>query len=178
MNVQARGIETATTKFAGREHDPRGFTARPGFLNSLANAVLMLRCGVVAILAFAATMAFAMSGCLVLPLGNSGAMDPTAAAQLKASVPLYDAKQLSSIANYIKVGSITASACDNSFLGGPGQEEVVDRLRLQAQKMGANGLSDLSCGHGSTAEFSGCFSSTSCDATALKVFPASDSKPN
>ena len=122
--------------------------------------------------------AVAVSGCIVLPLGNTGAMDPAAEAQLKASVPVYDANQLSSIKNYIKVGSITASSCDNTFFGGAGQEDVVNRLRVQAQKMGANGLSDLSCGHGSTSEISGCFSSTACDATAVKVFSTSDSKSN
>lgn len=126
----------------------------------------------------AATIAVAVSGCIVLPLGNTGAMDPAAEAQLKASVPLYDANQLSSMKNYIKVGSITASSCDNTFFGSAGKDDVVDRLRVQAQKMGANGLSDLSCGHGSTSEVSGCFSSTACDATALKVFSTTDSKSN
>jgi hypothetical protein len=111
-----------------------------------------------------------VTGCVTIPLGTSGGIDPATAAQLSKDVPLYDSTKLTGN-NYIKAGSLTAYGCDNGFLGGPGRDAVVAMLRRQAQSMGANGLTDLSCGHGSTSEASGCFSSSTCSATALKIFP-------
>jgi hypothetical protein len=111
-----------------------------------------------------------VAGCVTVPLGGSSGIDPATAAQLSKDVPVYDSANLTGN-NYIKAGSLTAYGCDNGFLGGPGRDAVVAMLRRQAQSMGANGLTDLSCGHGSTSEARGCFSSTTCSATALKIFP-------
>jgi hypothetical protein len=111
-----------------------------------------------------------VAGCVTVPLGGSSGIDAATAAQLNKDVPLYDSAKLTGN-NYIKAGSLTAYGCDNGFLGGPGRDAILAMLRRQAQSMGANGLTDLSCGHGSTSEVSGCFSSTTCSATALKIFP-------
>jgi hypothetical protein len=128
----------------------------------------------IAVRAAAFAMAIAAAGCLSLPLGQSGAIDPDTAAKLAQRVPVYDTSKLNPD-DYIKVGSITAFGCDNAFLGGPGRADVVAQLRQKAASMGANGLTDLSCGHGGTSEVSGCFSSTDCSATALKVVPPAGS---
>jgi hypothetical protein len=115
-------------------------------------------------------VAWLVAGCVTVPLGSSGGIDPATAAQLSKDVPLYDSAKLTGN-NYIKAGSLTAYGCDNGFLGGPGRDAIVAMLRRQAQSMGGNGLTDLSCGHGATSEVGGCFSSTTCSATALKIFP-------
>lgn len=121
--------------------------------------------------------ALMLAGCVTLPLGTTGGIDPAAAAQLSREVPLYDPTKLSPD-SYIRVGSLSASSCDNAFLGGPGQEAVVMMVRQKAQAMGANGITDLSCGHGASNEAAGCFSSTTCSATALKVVPPASSDAN
>jgi hypothetical protein len=117
--------------------------------------------------------ALGIAGCLTVPLGDTGGVDTATANKLSHDVPLYDSSKLTG--NYLKVGSISASGCDNSFLGGPGREMVLAKLREEAESMGANGITDLSCGHGSTSELGGCFSSTTCSATALKVVNGTDS---
>ena len=124
----------------------------------------------------AAVMAAAVSaaGCVTMPLGQSGKIDPDSAAKLALAVPVYDTSKLDP-GDYIKVGSIDAFGCDNAFLGGPGREDIIAQLRQKAASMGANGLTDLSCGHGGTSEVGGCFSSTNCSATALKVVPSGGS---
>jgi len=114
-----------------------------------------------------------VEACVTVPLGSAGGIDPATVAQLSKDVPLYDPTQLTGD-NYIRAGSLTAYACDNGFLGGPGRDQVVAMLRRQAQSMGANGLTDLSCGHGGTSEAHGCFSSTTCSATAVRIVPDSD----
>jgi hypothetical protein len=109
-------------------------------------------------------------GCISLPLGASGGDVDTAAQQeLSAAVPVYESSRLTP-GNFIKVGLLTASGCDNSFLGGPGRDRVVAKIRQQAQSMGANGITDVSCDHAEPDTVKGCFSASACSATALKVF--------
>ena len=105
---------------------------------------------------------------MTLPLGQTGKIDPDTAAKLAQRAPIYDESQLNPD-SYIKVGSLTASECDNGFLGGPGRDDIIAELREKALSMGANGLTDVSCGRGTTSEAHECFSSTDCSATALKV---------
>jgi hypothetical protein len=117
-----------------------------------------------------------VAGCLV-PIGSAARIDPAAAAQLAKDVPLYESPQLTS-SNHIKLGSLSVSDCDNGMFGGPGQEGVVATLRQRAKSIGANGITDLSCGHAATDERSmlgGCYSAMACSATALKVVPAESS---
>lgn len=121
--------------------------------------------------------ALTLAGCMTVPLGTTGGIDAATEQQLSKDVPIYDPSKLSPD-TYIRVGSLSASACDNGFLGGAGQEEVIAMVRRKAQAMGANGLSDLSCGHGPSNEAVGCFSSITCSATALKVVLPSSSDAN
>ena len=132
------------------------------------DAVSHTRARRIAIRAAAFTIALAAAGCVTLPLGQSGPIDSDTAARLAQQVPVYDTSKLNPD-DYIKVGSISAFGCDNAFLGGPGRGEIIAQLRQKAASMGANGLTDLSCGHGGTSEVGGCFSSTDCSATALKI---------
>lgn len=119
--------------------------------------------------AFAAAVFAAWSaGCVTMPLGQAGTIEPDAQAKLAQQAPTYDTSRLDPN-NYIRVGSLTASGCDNGFLGGPGRAEIIAELREKALSMGANGLTDLSCRRGDTSEAHECFSATNCSATALKV---------
>jgi hypothetical protein len=113
----------------------------------------------------------------MVPIGSAARIDPAVAAQLAKDVPLYDSPQLTS-SNHIELGSLSASDCDNGMFGGPGQEGVVAILRQRAKSIGANGITDLSCGHAATDSRSmlgGCYSEMACSATALKVVPADSS---
>jgi len=121
--------------------------------------------------ALLAIFSLAASGCFSYPLGGAGAIDTGAQQQLSSEVPLYDSSHLPS-GNFIKVGMITAFGCDNRFLGGPGRDEVIAKLRQQAQSMGANGITDLSCDPTDAGSVRGCISATACSATALRVFPS------
>ena len=115
-----------------------------------------------------AAAALGIAGCLTIPLGTAGGVDQATAERLKHDVPLYDASQLTGD-NYLRVGSISASECDAGFLGEPGHDAVLAKLRQEAESMGANGITDLTCGHGATNDWGGCFSSTTCSATALRI---------
>lgn len=115
-----------------------------------------------------ATAALGIAGCVTVPLGNVGGVDDATVERLKHDVPLYDSSQLSGD-NYLKVGSISASECDKGLFGQPGRDVALMKLRQVAESMGANGITDVKCGHGATSEWGGCFSSTICSATALKV---------
>ncbi|HJU27614.1 MAG TPA: hypothetical protein VJ718_00485 [Candidatus Binataceae bacterium] len=110
------------------------------------------------------------AGCLTVPLAPSGAIDPAAESKLAQEAPTYDTSKLNPD-TYISVGSLTATGCDNGFLGGPGRDGVIAELRQKALAIGANGLTDVSCQHGRTSEAHQCFSSMDCSATALKVMP-------
>jgi hypothetical protein len=114
-------------------------------------------------------MAVCGSGCISLPLGTNNDLDAAAQQQFSAAVPLYDSSQLAP-GSFIKVGMITVSGCDNTFLGGPGRDQVVAKVRQEAESMGANGITDLACDHAEPDTVKGCFSATACSATALKVF--------
>ena len=111
----------------------------------------------------------AVAGCISYPLGPGSGIDPQSRQELATAVPLYDSSHPPS-GNFISVGMITAYGCDNTFLGGPGRDEVLARLRQQAQVMGANGISDLSCEATDASALKGCLSATACSATALKIF--------
>ncbi len=116
----------------------------------------------------AAAAAATIAGCVTIPLDNLGANDNAAVQKkLNEEVPLYNSDKLAG--DYLRVGSISASACDNGFIGGVGREAVVEKLQEEAESMGANGITDLNCGHAGTNEIHGCFSSTACSATALKI---------
>jgi len=108
------------------------------------------------------------AGCVSLPLGSPGVIDADTQQQLSNAVPLYDSSKMPP-SNFLKVGMITAYGCDNAFLGGPGRSEVIAKVRQQAQSMGANGITDLSCDHAEPNAVAGCFSATACSATALKI---------
>jgi len=110
------------------------------------------------------------AGCM-LPLGGTAQVDPAVAAQLARDVPLYEPGQLTSD-NHIELGSLSASDCDNGLFGGPGREGMIAALRQRAKSIGANGITDVSCGHKATDDrnmLGGCYSSMACSATALKV---------
>ena len=128
----------------------------------------MSRQRILFMLSLSAALSICAQGCIVVPLGNVGGVDPAAQQQLTKEVPLYDSSKLVS-GSYLKVGMITASGCDNPLLGGSGREEVVAKLRQQAQGMGANGITELSCDHTDPSGLPGCFAAISCSATALKM---------
>jgi len=49
---------------------------------------------------------------------------------------------------------------------------MIAALRQRAKSIGANGITDVSCGHKATDDrnmLGGCYSSMACSATALKV---------
>src|SRR5207245_5327123 len=106
--------------------------------------------------------------CFSMPLCTVSGIDPATRQQLSGAVPLYNSSQLPPN-NFIKVGMVTAYGCDNSFLGGPGRDEVIAQVRQKAESMGANGITDLSCDHTDPNGAQGCFSATACSATALKI---------
>jgi hypothetical protein len=112
------------------------------------------------------------AGCLSVPLGNSGGADPHAQQELNNAVPLYDSAHSPSN-HFIRVGMITASGCDNRFLGGPGRDQVIADLRQQAETMGANGITDLAC-EATEDRPKGCIWATACSATALKIVSPDD----
>lgn len=115
-----------------------------------------------------ATAVLGIAGCVTIPLGNIGGIDDPAVDRLNHEVPLYDSSQLTGD-NYLKVGSISASGCDNGFLSHSARDALLAKPRQEAESIGANGITDLTCGHGATNELGGCFSSTICSATALRV---------
>jgi hypothetical protein len=112
--------------------------------------------------------ALLMTGCTVVHVDES-AQDPQIVEKLNKEVPTYSEADLAGNNDYIRVGSINAYKCHLSLLGGVKGDEVVQMLRRKARDMGANGLTDLSCGSGPVDELSGCVSSTACSATALKI---------
>jgi hypothetical protein len=117
------------------------------------------------------------AGCLSMPLGTVSGIDPATQQQLSSAVPLYDSSQLPPN-NFIKVGMVTAYGCDNAFLGGAGRNEVIAKVRQQAQSMGANGITDLSCDHADPNGVQRCFSATACTATALKILSTTVLRPD
>jgi hypothetical protein len=122
-------------------------------------------------------MALTGAGCISMPLGTASGIDPATQQQLSSAVPLYDSSQLPPN-NFIKVGMLTAYGCDNAFLGGPGRDDVIAKIRQQAQSMGANGITELSCDHADPNAAQGCFSATACSATALKILSTTALRPD
>jgi hypothetical protein len=116
-----------------------------------------------------------MAGCISVPLGSTGGPDPQAQQELNKAVPLYDDAHPPSD-QFIRVGMITASGCDNRVLGGPGRAQVIADLKQQAETMGANGITDLSC-EATEDRPKGCIWATACSATALKIV-SPDEKSN
>jgi uncharacterized protein YbjQ (UPF0145 family) len=92
-------------------------------------------------------------------------------------VPTYDEAQLASKNDYIRVGEIDTYLCNRGVIGTTSDTQVIRALRQKAQAMGANGLTDISCGRGPTDDLNGCNASIACSATALKVV-SSDSSAN
>jgi hypothetical protein len=107
-----------------------------------------------------------LAGCAAA-VGNVNAPDEAAIEKLKKQVPIYDDAQLSRTNNYIRVGSIDGYLCFR-VVARSSDEEVLMILRKKALDMGANGLTDISCGRGPSTGIT-CFASRACSATALKV---------
>ena len=117
--------------------------------------------------AVAVVMALVVSGCI--PLGTVGAVDQATATRLSTEVPLYRSTEING-QSYKSLGKLSAWSCDNTLLGGGGdQDQVVAKLRQQAQSIGANGLMDLDCGKSSGGITTGCIASLNCSATAIDL---------
>ncbi|MGH7918095.1 MAG: hypothetical protein ACREQE_11545 [Candidatus Binataceae bacterium] len=107
-----------------------------------------------------------LGGCV--PLGTVGGIGQSTATGLSAQVPIYDPPSLSG-KNYIKVAQLGAWSCSSiPFSPAPGKEDVINELRLKAQSMGADGLTNVACGHQSPSGIR-CASPTSCTATAIRL---------
>src|SRR5260370_37060147 len=90
------------------------------------------------------------SGCVAIQFGYANAPEAAAARKLDETIPTYDEAQLSSKGDYIRVGEIDAYLCNRGFIGIATDTQVTRVLRQKAQAMGANGLTDVSCGRGPT----------------------------
>jgi hypothetical protein len=110
-----------------------------------------------------------LSACVALQLGGPNAPDPATAAKLDEAVPTYEEAQLANKNDYIRVGEIDTFLCSPEVIGTTTDAQVITALRQKAQAMGANGLTDISCGHGPTDDLRGCSASIACSATALKI---------
>src|SRR5690348_10364050 len=119
-------------------------------------------------LVMVAAGAFMVSGCFILPLGTAGGVPLEKVQQLNEQVRLYQPGELNGI-EYLKVQSITAWSCEESLLGGDttDQEQVVAKIKEKVQGLGANGITNLACAKSPTQ--TGCTSSMTCTATAVKV---------
>ena len=118
-----------------------------------------------------------LTACVTLHLDDPNKPDAATAAKLDKAVPTYDEAQLANKSDYIRVGEIDTYLCNRGIIGTTTDGQVITALRQKAQAMGANGLTDISCGHGPTDDLHGCDASIACSATALKVV-ASDSSAN
>ena len=114
-----------------------------------------------------AAAAFMISGCFVIPLGTVGGVPSEKVQQLNEQVRLYQPGELSGV-EYLKVQSITAWSCEESLFGGnTDQDQLVAKIKEKAQGLGANGITNLACQNGPAK--TGCTSSMTCTATAVKV---------
>jgi hypothetical protein len=110
-----------------------------------------------------------VTGCIALQLGDPNGLDPATVRKLNETVPVYEEAQLANKTDYIRVGEIDTYLCNRGFIGTATDTQVITALRQKAQAMGANGLTDISCGHGPTDDLRGCNASIACTATALKI---------
>src|SRR5689334_14042860 len=125
--------------------------------------LLVLAMGVHAVCAWA--------GCSA-SIGDVSAPDPAASEKLLKQVPTYEDAQLSHADNYIRAGSIDASMCFRA-LGDSSDDAVIMLLRQKAHDMGANGITDVSCGRGPVMGFR-CLAARACSATALRIVSPDD----
>ncbi|MGH8010930.1 MAG: hypothetical protein ACREQ4_00355 [Candidatus Binataceae bacterium] len=103
-----------------------------------------------------------------MPLGNAGGISHGAGTRLSAQVPVYDSSSLSG-QTYIKVAQLGAWSCSSIPFGpAPGEDEVIDELRLKAHSIGADGLTNVACDHQAPSGIR-CASPTSCTATAIRL---------
>ena len=111
--------------------------------------------------------AFMISGCFILPLGTVGGVPLEKVQQLNEQVRLYQPGELNGV-EYLKVESITAWSCEESLFGGDtDRDQLVAKIKEKAQGLGANGITNLACQNGPAK--TGCTSSMTCTATAVKV---------
>jgi hypothetical protein len=113
----------------------------------------------------------ALAGCTT-SIGDVNAPDSAASEKLLKQVPTYDDAQLSHADNYIRAGSIDAYMCFRA-LGHSSDNEVIMQLRQKAHDMGANGITDVSCGRGPITGIT-CLASRACSATALRIVSPDD----
>ena len=76
-------------------------------------------------------------------------------------------------ASYTVVKDLDATSCQ-SYLESPKatDEDAIDQLLFKASSLGANGLSNVSCGSRHWVDvFKNCWSSVKCRGTAIKVSP-------
>ena len=105
----------------------------------------------------------ALMGCSLLVAGCTSAMDrsldASASVEPTQSVVTYDVAP----PNALPLGPVTASVCDGT------REVAVRRLLASVSSKGGNGLTQLTCNKEGMS-FS-CWSSVTCEATALNVPP-------
>lgn len=124
-----------------------------------------------ATLAAAMVAVCALGGCSA-SIGDVNAPDSAASEKLLKQVPTYDDSQLSRADNYIRAGSIDAYMCFRA-LGNSSDDAVIMLLRQKAHDMGANGITDISCGRGPITGLT-CLASRACSATALRIVTPDD----
>jgi hypothetical protein len=112
-----------------------------------------------------------LAGCAA-SIGDVSSPDAAAAEKLVKQVPTYDNAQLKHTDNYIRAGSIDAYLCFRA-LGHSSDDAVIMILRQKAHDMGANGITDVSCGRGPITGFT-CLASRACSATALRIVTPDD----
>jgi hypothetical protein len=113
----------------------------------------------------------AWAGCV--PLGGAAGTQTSRGNQAPVSnnsavqLPIYSVGDLDQ-ANYIKVARLGAWSCSALPFGPPpAASAVIAELKTKALQMGADGLTDVTCGHQGPAG-TRCSSPTSCIATAIR----------
>ena len=97
-------------------------------------------------------------------------LDQSAKADLRREVGVYDSTGPD---QHEAVKALKAISCQNTVGDpAPSRDDAVDQLRYKAQVLGANGITDLRCGPPQSDSLAKkCWSSVTCEATAIKVGP-------
>lgn|SRR5579875_2946699 len=119
----------------------------------------------IVLIIFFACLPATLGGCI--PLGEFGGVDSATASRLAAEIPVYSSSDPRTN-GYRNLGAVSAWSCDDTLLGGGGdREQLVAKLRQEAEKVDADALIDLSCGKNAGAV--GCLKSLKCTATAARL---------
>lgn len=116
--------------------------------------------------------AILLGGCIG-PLGDDSRIDRSTALDLRKEIPEYDLGQLND-RRYSALGIVSATSCYRDFIKDQAArpEDAVDRLRLEASRLGANGILNSYCTSEGVSLRKQCWYSYSCYASAIRVSSA------